>query len=120
MVGLLLGAVLGGMPTANARRNTMASIKIRSGIEGPRPDPYGWSEMTVTRGNHTFTLRTSGLGHSILTIDNRRYGVTFHNFDRGEKWFAKLTGATVQQWYRWHAMLEARTLPHNYRPLYSY
>lgn len=98
----------------------MATVKIKTGLEGPRHDPYGWHALTVARNGHTFTLRTSGLGHATLTLDDRKYGVTFHSFARAEKWFAKLTGATVEQWHRWHAKLEARKLPADYIPLYMY
>jgi|SRR6185437_9376361 len=54
------------------------TIRRRSGTEGPREDPYGWVEYTVTRCGHTYSLRHGGLS-CVLTVDGRE--ITPHNVD---------------------------------------
>lgn len=49
-------------------------ISFRQGSEGPRHDPYGWSEVKVTHGRRTFVLRSGSLGYSRLVIDDRKVG----------------------------------------------
>lgn len=48
-------------------------VRLRSGTEGPRHDPYGWNEISVDREGHTATLHSSGLFNDWLEVDGVRF-----------------------------------------------
>ncbi len=50
----------------------MTSIAIETGSEGPKHDPYGWEEVTVTRSNGDEVTLHSGLG-SWVAVNGERF-----------------------------------------------
>ena len=51
----------------------MSSVTIEYGEEGPKHDPYGWTEITVTRGLSTVTLH-EGLDRWLRTPTGETWG----------------------------------------------
>lgn len=78
---------------------TQLKIKFNSGSEGPRHDPYGWSEVIVVNKGKTFRFRTGGLGYYRLVIDDRMVGEVHEKAkgNRLQKRFLKLAGVTERQ-----------------------
>src|SRR5690349_18265847 len=48
-------------------------VRLQSGTEGPRHDPYGWQEITVERNGHCATIHYSGLYDDWLEVDGIRF-----------------------------------------------
>lgn len=83
---------------------TLNHITHRTGAGGPRHDPYGWTEWSITRKNGTVTWRICSLGYArvtITTIDPP--GKVSHEYngddeiDRGLDLFEKLAGCTLRR-----------------------
>ena len=49
-------------------------IDYRTGVEGPKDDPYAWSECTAYVNGKTVVLRQSALGGAQLTINGKVVG----------------------------------------------
>jgi hypothetical protein len=88
----------------------MARVRVKSGDEGPKHDPYGWTEIqfTTTAGD-TVTFRYSGLGYERTTFR----GATVETFDgdpTARMWFEELTGMDPDRAESIPDELEARML----------
>jgi hypothetical protein len=73
----------------------MARISIRSGTEGPRHDPYSWSEITFTKTDGTvIQLREGGLGYGQFTINGVQEARVYDD-EYIQARFLILTGLTI-------------------------
>ena len=73
-----------------------SQVTLRSGSEGPKHDPYGYQEITVTQGNVRVTGHI-GLGLWIEdNITSRR--MRFKSIEAMEVIFKELTGDTAENW----------------------
>lgn len=72
-------------------------VRIRTGSEGPRHDPYQYTEVIVWRLGHVWTLHT-GLGVWMKKDDTHIEGSEEELY----KLFAKETGAFHFEWENWH------------------
>lgn len=85
------------------RKTTHPTMKLlmRNGAEGPKHDPYGWSECIVIMKDGTdVTIRCGALGYTRLVVDHAEVS---ESYDRGEKEqaeFQRLTGLSVKQFLR--------------------
>lgn len=52
----------------------MTSIDIKTGTEGPRHDPYGYEEITVTRPNGDVITLHQGLVEWVQVNNSQRHG----------------------------------------------
>ena len=79
----------------------MASVRVKTGTEGPRHDPYGWTEVRfTTTAGQTITYRHGGLGYSRTTWDDEVIETVDHNkstqTETADEAFERLTGMKPQ------------------------
>lgn len=71
----------------------MARVWTREGSEGPRHDPYSWSEVHFEKTDGTVVmLRQGGLGYSRLYVDGTKVKESFGDDNSAEAEFEVLTG----------------------------
>ena len=97
----------------------MARVFVRHGVEGPRHDPYCWTEITFVRTDGlTVVMRMGGLGYAKLTCPDRskRLVIRSFNCEYGDcpaaAAFMRLTGMTPWQAERVPDILEERRSRH--------
>ncbi len=81
----------------------MTSINIETGSEGPRHDPYGWEEITVTRSNGDEVILHQGLG-CWVSVNGERFSYTpvIEGSNAEEEWrqlgekFAEFAGCSPE------------------------
>lgn len=79
-------------PTVNGTR-----IDITHGTEGPHYDPYSYTEVTVWRLGHVWTL------HSGLGVWMQKDGTHIEGAEKDlYELFEKETGANPHQWEHWY------------------
>lgn len=78
-----------------------SQISLRSGVEGPKHDPYGYQELIVTQGDMRYICHI-GLAVYIRINDLKipcnavvRNGVYTETY---EEMFKRLTGDTAENW----------------------
>lgn len=74
-------------------------IKVKTGTEGCKHDPYGWSEIQVTMPSGLVVWRSSGLGYDRLSHNGVQIGEVFggKGLDQLEQQFQQLTGMTPEE-----------------------
>lgn len=71
----------------------MARVWTREGTEGPRHDPYNWTEIHFEKTDGTLvTLRQGGLGYSRLYVNGSKLLESFGDNPAAEDEFQALTG----------------------------
>ena len=80
----------------------MTKLHIKTGVEGPRYDRYGYEEITVTRNGHEYILH-NGLAEW-LRVDGNEIDLPMAELDAE---FERLTGYHPDDWHKFHDKLEA-------------
>ena len=71
----------------------MAKIRMKSGSEGPRHDPYSWSEIHFTKTDGTeVMLRAGGLGYTRLFVNGEKISESFIDDKSTDEKFEELVG----------------------------
>lgn len=70
----------------------MSNIKLKTGSEGPRHDPYGYTEITVDRQDGRVVTLHSGLAYWCKVYLNGKLVLTFDNEQTIEKMFTRFAG----------------------------
>lgn len=92
-------------------------VSFRSGSEGPRHDPYAWTEIEVKRNGMQVILHSSALYDDWMVVQRR--GHDAYRYDRDDpvhpmQWdelhdaFEKLTGQPMHLWEKWHRIAQNR------------
>jgi hypothetical protein len=76
----------------------MARVWVNHGEEGPRHDPYGWTEINVrkTDGTHVM-IRVGGLGYERLYVNGHKLVESFGDDLAVGNEFLRLTGLTPDE-----------------------
>lgn len=75
----------------------MAQLRIKTGSEGPRHDPYSWTEIHFTKtGSGTVVLRSSALGYDRLYMNGQLLLETYEGREASNQ-FRALTGLTPEK-----------------------
>lgn len=69
-------------------------VRLRSGTEGPRHDPYGWHEIDVEREGKFATLHSSGLFNDWLEIG----GIDWSKPDGEREWHLRFEGKELTKY----------------------
>jgi hypothetical protein len=91
----------------------MAKVRVTTGSEGPRHDPYGWTEIHFTKTDGTeVMLRTGGLGYDRLFVNGEKVGESYDPDTAMVDKFQELTGLTPMEAEELPEKLEASRLKH--------
>jgi len=87
-------------------------VRLRTGSEGPRHDPYSYTELTVVQPHGTTVLH-NGLGVWLKSDDHDVKPPSYLGHDEQEAWlrdtgFRTLTNYTVEQLERMARKLKSR------------
>lgn len=104
-----------GEGVARRGRGDGTRVDVRRGSEGPRHDPYGWTEITVTRLGIVATIRESGLGYCSLTVGSERgesrasrSGCDEGSRERIRAEFVRVAGEEPEWFAHWHETARRR------------
>jgi len=87
----------------------MSNVEIKTGSEGPKHDPYHYTEVIVNRVSRDFTgtvTSHNGLGNWVKVEEDGKPDQLFRDSDQGD-WFALYAGVTVKA--AWKARMEVDT-----------
>jgi hypothetical protein len=87
---------------------TQRKLVEQTGSEGPRHDPYGWTERTVMLNGVTYRLRSGALGYDRLSVNGVVIVESYDNsaqVNEAEHEFEVRTGMTVAEFDKYCARI---------------